>query len=561
MLRGRRVKLTGYDAPHPRFRCRRFPFCRPPGPPYGRPAPPRQRPTRALHAPTSLPISPPPPSPAKRPSTSPSPRPPPPSRSTRSSSPSPASQLQAKRPKSPSTSQNSRPPSPSPRPLPAGKVTLAIQYAGILNDKLRGFYLSKTHDTDDGKGNKTKGRSYAVTQFESTDARRAFPSFDEPALKATYDISLTVDKGDTVISNSNEISDRKTSDAKHTLTFATTPRMSTYLVAFLVGDFECTKGKSDKTPIRVCSTPDKIKMTHFALEEAQKTLHYYNDYFGMPYPMPKLDMIAIPDFEAGAMENFGCITYRETGLLVDDDAGTDSKEERHRRRHARDGAPVVRRHGHHAVVGQHLAQRRLRHLDGRQGRAALPPRLGLRPGHRAVARRRALLGLARQHPHHPRHGRHACRNQRDVRWHHLRKRRRRHRHGRKLPRRRSLPAGRASLPRRAPLRQRHRRRLLERPDCQQPSARRQDHVELHRPAGCAAGRHVAGERKLCGSGGITLLRAWERAFGQRRREEKESLTTGQFLFASRQPEKRSAHCSQATRRSWLFPPARVLHST
>ncbi len=214
------------------------------------------------------------------------------------------------------------------KPLPAGKVTLAIQYSGILNDKLRGFYLSKTRDSADGK---EKGRSYAVTQFESTDARRAFPSFDEPALKATYDISLTVDKGDVVISNTNEIKDEKAPAAadgaeKHTVSFATTPRMSTYLVAFLVGDFQCSKGSSDGTPIRVCATPDKVKMTRFALGEAEKTLHYYNGYFGIRYPMPKLDMIAIPDFEAGAMENFGCITYRETGLLVEDDAGTDAKK-------------------------------------------------------------------------------------------------------------------------------------------------------------------------------------------------------------------------------------------
>ena len=205
-----------------------------------------------------------------------------------------------------------------PKALPAGKTTLYITYAGILNDKLRGFYLSKT-----------KTRSYAVTQFESTDARRAFPSFDEPALKATFDISLTVDKGDTVISNTNQIKDEKAFDKngqrladKHTLTFATTPKMSTYLVAFLVGDFKCSKGSSDGTPIRVCATPDKVKLTKFALNEAKQTLHYYNDYFGIRYPMPKLDMIAIPDFEAGAMENFGCITYRETGLLVDSKLGS-----------------------------------------------------------------------------------------------------------------------------------------------------------------------------------------------------------------------------------------------
>jgi len=193
-----------------------------------------------------------------------------------------------------------------PQTLPAGKTTLDIRYTGILNDKLRGFYLSKTAK-----------RNYAVTQFEPTDARRAFPSFDEPALKATFDIALTVDRGDTVISNTNIVSDTLAPDKKHTLKFATTPRMSTYLVAFLVGDFQCTKGSSDGVPIRACATPDKVKLTKFAVESAEYILHYYDTYFGIKYPMPKLDMVALPDFEAGAMENFGCITYRETDLLLD----------------------------------------------------------------------------------------------------------------------------------------------------------------------------------------------------------------------------------------------------
>ena len=201
--------------------------------------------------------------------------------------------------------------------LPAGKLTLNIEYTGILNNELRGFYLSKTAK-----------RNYAVTQFEATDARRAFPSFDEPAYKATFDIQLTVDKEDTVISNTNVISDTPGPVVgEHTVKFATTPKMSTYLVAFLVGDFKCVSGESDGVPIRACATPDKVEQGRFAVSAAEFILHYYDTYFGIKYPMPKLDMIAIPDFEAGAMENFGAITYRETDLLIDDKtASVDSKK-------------------------------------------------------------------------------------------------------------------------------------------------------------------------------------------------------------------------------------------
>ncbi len=204
-----------------------------------------------------------------------------------------------------------------PNSLPAGAATLHIRYAGILNGQLRGFYLSKTAK-----------RNYAVTQFEPTDARRAFPSFDEPAYKATFDVSLTIDKADTAISNTNIISDTPAPDTgKHTLHFATTPKMSTYLVAFLVGDFVCTKGEADGVPIRACSTPDKLALTPYAVEAAEFVLHYYDTYFGIKYPLPKLDMIAIPDFEAGAMENFGAITYRETDFLIDEKhASIEAKE-------------------------------------------------------------------------------------------------------------------------------------------------------------------------------------------------------------------------------------------
>jgi aminopeptidase N/puromycin-sensitive aminopeptidase len=194
-----------------------------------------------------------------------------------------------------------------PDKLPAGMAILSIAYTGILNNELRGFYLSKSAK-----------RNYAVTQFEATDARRAFPSFDEPAFKATYDVSLVVDSGDTAISNSPIAADTPgPATGKHTLKFSTTPKMSTYLVAFLVGDFQCTAGESDGVAIRVCSTPDKVALTPYGVNVAKYMLHYYNTYFGIPYPLKKLDLIALPDFEAGAMENFGAITYRETDLLID----------------------------------------------------------------------------------------------------------------------------------------------------------------------------------------------------------------------------------------------------
>ncbi len=203
-----------------------------------------------------------------------------------------------------------------PEKIPAGTVRLSICYSGILNNELRGFYVSKT-----------SRHNYAVTQFESTDARRAFPSFDEPAFKATFSVTLVIDKGDTAISNMPAASDTPGPGAdKHSVKFETTPKMSTYLLAFLVGDFQCTHGEQDGVKIGVCATPEKLDLTHYGLDVTRHVLHYYNDYFGIRYPLPKLDLIGIPDFEAGAMENFGAITYREALLLIDPKtASVDSK--------------------------------------------------------------------------------------------------------------------------------------------------------------------------------------------------------------------------------------------
>jgi aminopeptidase N len=194
-----------------------------------------------------------------------------------------------------------------PAPLAEGPVSIDVTYTGILNDKLRGFYISKAN-----------GRKYAVTQMEATDARRAFPSFDEPAFKATFDVSMMVDARDTAISNGRVIADTPGPEpGTHTISYARTPKMSTYLVAMIVGDFVCREGSSDGTAIRICSTPDKRDLTAFALEAAEHQLRFFNNYFGIKYPFGKLDIVAVPDFAAGAMENAGAITFRERLLLVD----------------------------------------------------------------------------------------------------------------------------------------------------------------------------------------------------------------------------------------------------
>ena len=194
-----------------------------------------------------------------------------------------------------------------PQQLVAGPATMQIEFTGILNDKLRGFYISEANN-----------RKYAVTQMEATDARRAFPCWDEPAYKATFDISLLIDKGDVAISNGRQISDTPGPEAgKHTVTFARSPKMSTYLVAMLVGDFVCRTGGVDGILVRVCSTPDKRGETAFALEATEAVVKFYDGYFGVKYPFGKLDIIGVPDFAAGAMENAGAITFREVELLAD----------------------------------------------------------------------------------------------------------------------------------------------------------------------------------------------------------------------------------------------------
>ncbi len=197
------------------------------------------------------------------------------------------------------------------RNLPKGRGALNLKFKGILNDHMRGFYRSRYLHNG-------KEKHLATTQFEATDARRAFPCFDEPAQKAIFDITVMVPPGLTAISNTVESKITEHESGYKVVEFAPTPKMSTYLVAFIVGDFEFIEGKTKSgTAVRVFVTPGKKHQAKFALECAIKTLEFYNKYFDIPYPLPILDLIAIPDFSHGAMENWGAVTYRESALLVD----------------------------------------------------------------------------------------------------------------------------------------------------------------------------------------------------------------------------------------------------
>ena len=199
----------------------------------------------------------------------------------------------------------------APSELPAGPCTLSCRFTGTLNDKLRGFYRS-TYTGPDGET-----QTIATTQFESVDARRCFPCFDEPDRKAVFEVALIIDPDLEAISNSPVIAVEQLGE-KRRVRFSPTMKMSTYLVAFIIGRFETTETVDvDGVPLRVVCTPGKRQLGEYALEIGAFALRFFTDYFNIPYPGDKVDLVAIPDFAAGAMENLGCITFRDTALLVD----------------------------------------------------------------------------------------------------------------------------------------------------------------------------------------------------------------------------------------------------
>jgi len=208
------------------------------------------------------------------------------------------------------------------RSVPAGNHRLFLSFAGTLNDKLRGFYRSNY------KAAGGESRWLAATQFEATDARRAFPCWDEPSFRAVFSTTLVIDPALTAVSNTSVLSETH-EGGKKVVRFTDTMSMSTYLVAFVVGALEATDPvPAGSTRLRVWCVPGKRHLTDFGRDIGAFSLAFFEDYFGCPYPGDKLDLLAIPDFAAGAMENFGAITFRETALLVDPAAATHAEQER-----------------------------------------------------------------------------------------------------------------------------------------------------------------------------------------------------------------------------------------
>jgi puromycin-sensitive aminopeptidase len=202
-------------------------------------------------------------------------------------------------------------------PADPGAWTLMLAFEGPLNDRMVGFYRSVFDDEDGAR------HAIATTHFEATDARRAFPCWDEPDLKAVFGVTLVVTAGLTAISNGPETGRETLPDGRVRVRFADTMAMSTYLLCFVVGSLAVTTASdAHGVPVRVACRPGKEHLAGYAQDAAVFALNWFADYYGIPYPDAKLDNVAIPDFAQGAMENLGCVTYRETLLLLDPEHAT-----------------------------------------------------------------------------------------------------------------------------------------------------------------------------------------------------------------------------------------------
>ncbi|KAL7268922.1 hypothetical protein RUND412_008436 [Rhizina undulata] len=201
----------------------------------------------------------------------------------------------------------------------SGRGVLKLAFSGTMNQEMAGFYRS-AYKNQDGKDD-----WMFSTQFESCDARRAFPCFDEPNLKATFDFAITVPESYTALSNQPEKDSKSVGNGLKKVSFERTPKMSTYLLAWACGEFEYVEDFTDreypgrgKLPVRVYTTKGLVEQGRFALENAKKIVDYFSEIFHIDYPLPKVDLLAVHEFSHGAMENWGLITYRTTAVLFDE---------------------------------------------------------------------------------------------------------------------------------------------------------------------------------------------------------------------------------------------------
>jgi aminopeptidase N len=209
------------------------------------------------------------------------------------------------------------------------KAAIVLSFQGTINNDMAGFYRSKYKPTVTPAPSVPKDGEHHVmlsTQFESCDARRAFPCFDEPNLKATFDFQIEFPEDQVALSNMPEKAVKKGKDGFKIVSFERTPIMSTYLLAWAVGDFEYVEDFTKRTydgkhlPVRVYTTKGLKGQAQFALDHAPQIIDYFSEIFQIDYPLPKCDLLAVHEFSHGAMENWGLITYRTTAVLFDEKA-------------------------------------------------------------------------------------------------------------------------------------------------------------------------------------------------------------------------------------------------
>src|SRR6266566_6947114 len=198
-----------------------------------------------------------------------------------------------------------------PSQLAAGDHTLALSFSGKINQQGQGLFYARYQE----QGSGTK-KIMLGTQFEATDARRLFPCWDEPVFRARFHLTAVVPENWMAVSNMPIASEKKVAGGRE-VEFQPTPSMSSYLNVFCAGEFDAIESEVDGVKLRITTTKGKAESARYALEATAQILHYYNEYFGIPYPLPKLDQLAIPGGFGGAMENWGGITYYETALLFD----------------------------------------------------------------------------------------------------------------------------------------------------------------------------------------------------------------------------------------------------